>query len=112
MHSMTRGRYLLLWAEGERQKAVDALGINYDVMWLREKRRRMASKGEYVIVIDRTESMNLGVQCEPFEAFLTIRGVVSDGLVSKWNEANLDARVEVGDQIMEVNNIRGKSELL
>merc|ERR1719456_448116 len=100
---MTRGRYILLWTEGMKDTAMNCIGINYELTRLHEKMRRAASKGEYVIVMDRTDGTSLGAKCEPIDTTLIIRGIVDDGLVCRWNEANPDFAVGLNDHIVEVN---------
>lgn len=112
VHSMTRGRYILLWAEGMQRPAMQSLGMDYEVSRINEKKRRAAAKGEYVVAVDRTGGATLGAQCEPDGWSLMIRGLVDGGLMCQWNEANPNAVVAVDDRIVEVNGIRSSSDAL
>lgn len=112
VHSMTRGRYILLWAEGMQRTAMQSLGMDYEVSRINEKKRRAAAKGEYVVAVDRTGGATLGAQCEPDKWSLIIRGLVDSGLMCQWNEANPNAVIAVDDRIVEVNGVRGSSDAL
>lgn len=67
---------------------------------------------EFTVTVTRGEGTSLGAQCEDRETCLVIRSVMSDGLLSAWNQANPDNAIQDFDSIVDVNGINGKSDAM
>jgi len=111
VHSMTRGRYILLYQVGCKQKALESLGMDAQELELAAKKRAVAEQGGYVITLDKTLGVELGVQCELLETSIMVREI-HGGLIEAWNKAHPEEMVGAGDQIVEVNGKQGDSRLL
>jgi hypothetical protein len=107
VHSMTRGRYFLLYQAGCKEKALSSLGLDPRDLALVSKRREMAAKGAYVIVLDKSSGCELGAKCELSDRAIIVREIVEGGLVDQWNKANPEEVVGAGDHIFEVNGRQG-----
>jgi len=68
---------------------------------------------EYYITLDRTDGKRLGIDVEhDCGNQLFIEAIDAEGLVAAWNKNNPDRQVHLDDRIVEVNGVRGETELL
>uniref|UniRef100_A0A7S0FJ64 PDZ domain-containing protein n=1 Tax=Pyrodinium bahamense TaxID=73915 RepID=A0A7S0FJ64_9DINO len=70
------------------------------------------SRWEFMVVIPRRNGMKLGIDtcassdCPSFN----VLKVKPDGLISAWNQEHPDREVREGDDLIEVNGVRGDKE--
>jgi len=67
----------------------------------------------YSITLDKSDASPLGLSLSTDSAaVLVVTGINSDGLVGQWNMRHPEAQVQLGDEILEVNDQRGNANLL
>jgi len=68
---------------------------------------------EYNITLDRTGGQKLGIDVEhECGKQLFIESIDAEGLVAAWSTHNPDRQVHLDDRIVEVNGVRGETQLL
>ena len=65
----------------------------------------------FTVELDRTGGSKLGVKFDTEHADFVVVGF-TEGLVTKWNKANPDRALRVGDTLTQVNDVRGGREQL
>mmetsp|Transcript_31977 Transcript_31977/g.56526 ORF Transcript_31977/g.56526 Transcript_31977/m.56526 type:complete len:372 (-) Transcript_31977:52-1167(-) len=110
VHSITRGVYYLLFQEGLKQEALDSLAVSEAELEIQARERRAAARGQYLIVLDRTNGARLGIDVQPEGDRALVVEMIADGLVSEWNKGNPEKQVKPGDRIVEVNHAHGHVE--
>ena len=64
---------------------------------------------EYVVVIEKTDFANItGLQVKQSKYVVEVH-MLKSGLIKEWNRQNAGRAVKVGDQLVEVNGVRGPS---
>jgi hypothetical protein len=102
--SKHKGAYILLFRPGMKQKALARLEVDEATLATRAKVRFSPDKGEYLVVLQKTEGTALGIDVELKEhAQLFVRTITDAGLVADWNAANPSKQIEVGHVMAKVN---------
>jgi hypothetical protein len=66
----------------------------------------------YYVTIDRTSAMSLGLTAQVINGCVSVSSIIPGGLVDAWNIMNPSKFVNIDDQIIEVNDVRGNSDEL
>merc|ERR1712226_587544 len=64
----------------------------------------------FYVDVDKSSGDGLGVRIHPAETALQVTAVREDGLIPRWNVANPECAVEVGDRIIAVNEACGPAK--